>query len=111
MVKQSFQQMVDDNVQFVELRSTLGPVSWKGAVIQSRGGGGISAYNDEYRYVRPLRPNDDFHALPAVPKHIFFIARRSKALIFFTDQPVPMPIRSWNPQFSRPPFHVKSQFP
>lgn len=28
-VKKSFQQMVDDNVQFVELRSNLGPVSLK----------------------------------------------------------------------------------
>ena len=39
-----------------------------------------------YRYVRPLRP--PFHALPAVPKHIFFI-----------DQPVPK-VRSWNLSFS-----------
>ena len=38
------------------------------------------------RYVRPLRP--PFHALPAVPKHIFFI-----------DQPIPK-VRSWSLSFS-----------
>ena len=44
-----------------------------------KGGGGTHVYW-QYRYVRPLRP--PFHALPAVPKHIFFIARRSKAYLF-----------------------------
>ena len=70
------------------------------------GGGGTHVYW-QYRYVRPLRP--PFHALPAVPKHIFFIARRSKAYLFH------WPTRSYGTQlksqFSRPPFHVKSQFP
>ena len=45
----------------------------------ARGGGGTHVYW-QYRYVRPLRP--PFHTLPAVPKHIFFIARRSKAYLF-----------------------------
>ena len=70
------------------------------------GGGGTHVYW-QYRYVRPLRP--PFHALPAVPKHFFFIARRSKAYLFH------WPTRSYGTQlksqFSRPPFHVKSQFP
>ena len=73
---------------------------------KTRGGGGTHVYW-QYRYVRPLRP--PFHALPAVPKHIFFIARRSKAYLFH------WPTRSYGTQlksqFSRPPFHVKSQFP
>ena len=51
------------------------------------GGGGALTYNGSI-YVRPLRP-PAFHALPAVPKHIFFI-----------DQPVPKVLRSWNLSFS-----------
>ena len=77
------------------------------AVPRGGGGGGGTHVYWQYRYVRPLRP--PFHALPAVPKHIFFIARRSKAYLFH------WPTRSYGTQlksqFSRPPFHVKSQFP
>ena len=54
------------------------------------GGGGALTDNGSINlYVRPLRP--PFHALPAVPKHIFFT--------FFIDQPVPK-VRSWNLSFS-----------
>ena len=96
----------------VKAQTSLAPLSWfpgshiPTAHVHPGGGGGTHVYW-QYRYVRPLRP--PFHALPAVPKHIFFIARRSKAYLFH------WPTRSYGTQlksqFSRPPFHVKSQFP